>query len=216
MVLELIKERYSVRKYASIRPSEEVISRILEAGRLAPSWINIQPWHFIVIRDPETKDLLSQLAHGQQHVAQAPVVIACCGDMSAWETEKFKRILEARPEMTEVRMNTLLNSSVYNPTLIDECAVRSRTLEELTYAISYMTLEAQEQGLGCCIAGAIGNEFTRSLPDIYAKVRERLNLPEHLFLATLLLIGYPELEVTKPKKIRKSPEDVISYERFKG
>jgi nitroreductase len=48
--------RRSVRKYKSVPVSEEVINNILEAGRLAPSASNNQPWHFIVVRDTEGKD----------------------------------------------------------------------------------------------------------------------------------------------------------------
>ena len=82
MVLDLIKDRCSVRSFSDIEPSEDQISSILEAGRLAPSWVNVQPWHFVAIRNRETKELLSKLANRQVQIAQAPVVIACCGDLS--------------------------------------------------------------------------------------------------------------------------------------
>ncbi|HEX2970212.1 MAG TPA: nitroreductase family protein [Bacteroidales bacterium] len=51
---ELIRNRESIRNYDSTRVIPiEVLERILEAGRLAPSACNIQPWKFIVISSPE-------------------------------------------------------------------------------------------------------------------------------------------------------------------
>jgi nitroreductase len=52
--------------------------RILEAGRLAPSARNLQDWKFIVVRDKEKRQRLSEAAMGQPHVAKAPAVIAAC------------------------------------------------------------------------------------------------------------------------------------------
>jgi nitroreductase len=51
---ELIRGRESIRNYDPDRPlSEEILGRILEAGILAPSAVNYQPWRFLVISSPE-------------------------------------------------------------------------------------------------------------------------------------------------------------------
>ena len=56
----------------------EKLSRILEAGRLAPSAKNRQPWRFLVVDDPEIKSRLTSAANGQQHVLSAGAVIVAC------------------------------------------------------------------------------------------------------------------------------------------
>ncbi|UKI42672.1 MAG: nitroreductase family protein [Candidatus Melainabacteria bacterium] len=66
MVLELIENRFSVRKYKDQKVEDEKIKSILNAGRLAPSWMNSQPWHFIVIDNQDKKDLLSEMCLGQK------------------------------------------------------------------------------------------------------------------------------------------------------
>ena len=58
MLLEEIKTRKSVRSYSEQKISDDILNEILEAGRLAPSWVNVQPWKFIVIRDEKTKELI--------------------------------------------------------------------------------------------------------------------------------------------------------------
>ena len=77
--LELVKQRQSTRAFERERPVErEKIERILEAGRLAPSACNAQPWHFIVVDEPELKDKVAEAASakmlGMNHFTkQAPV-----------------------------------------------------------------------------------------------------------------------------------------------
>ena len=55
-VEKVILERRSVRKYKNKQVPENLVRRILEAGRYAPSAGNYQPWSFIVIRDKEILD----------------------------------------------------------------------------------------------------------------------------------------------------------------
>jgi len=75
----VIKTRRSVRAYSDRPIPGEVLGRVLEAARLAPSACNFQPWRFVVVKDAATRGQLAKLAHNQQFVAQAPVVIVCCG-----------------------------------------------------------------------------------------------------------------------------------------
>jgi len=79
--LELVKARYSVRSYQDKPVPEEILARILETVRLAPSGANRQPWRFVVVQDLETRKRLATACNGQQFVGQAPVVVAGCGLM---------------------------------------------------------------------------------------------------------------------------------------
>jgi nitroreductase len=57
--IEKILKRRSIRCYKKEPVPDEICSRILEAGRQAPSAANRQPWHFVVVTDPELKGRLS-------------------------------------------------------------------------------------------------------------------------------------------------------------
>jgi len=57
--IEQLLKRRSVRKYKKEQISEEVIQNILEAGRQSPSATNIQPWHFILLKEQEAKEACS-------------------------------------------------------------------------------------------------------------------------------------------------------------
>lgn len=214
MLIDLIKNRYSLRNFSSKVPSFEDIRDILEAGRLAPSFLNLQPWHFIVIKDENTKNFLYNLSGCQPHILQAPVIIACCADLSVFGFEKYKETLEKRVGMTQEKLQYFLNSKALNPALLSQEAVKQRGLEELTYAIAYMTLAANEKGLETCIVGGIGNEYTQTAQDIYAVTKMELELPKDVSLASLLLIGYPAEDNIVLQKDRKSFDEIISFEKY--
>lgn len=211
MVLREITQRYSVRAFSDKELPDETIKNILEAGRLAPSWLNTQPWHFIVIKDPRNKTLLSQLTHGQPHVEAAPAVIICCGDKDDWEEEVYRKTVEAKKGLSPERVDMLLRSPAFNPKLRGEDAVIYRTLEQLTYAIAYMTIEADANGVGACIIGGMGNELTGSVPEVYDLARNTFEIPENSMILALLALGYPDESEEKPEKTRKPFDDVISW-----
>lgn len=82
-VFEAIRTRRSVRKFRPKPVPDENLETILEAGRLAPSAGNRQPWRFVVVKDPERKRALAKAAGYQMFIADAGVIIAALGDPGA-------------------------------------------------------------------------------------------------------------------------------------
>lgn len=80
---ETVEKRRSIRKYKTEQISDKDLKRILEAGRLAPSGGNRQPWSFIIVRKPETKRRLATAANLQQFIADADTVVVALGDQAA-------------------------------------------------------------------------------------------------------------------------------------
>jgi len=78
MALEVIKKRQSVRSYREKEIQEDVLQQVLEAGRLAPSACNNQPWKFIVVKDKNLKEKLIPACKNQKFVGEASVVIVGC------------------------------------------------------------------------------------------------------------------------------------------
>lgn len=77
-VYEAIKARRSIRAYKPDPVPEEVLKRVLEAARLAPSARNRQEWRFLVVTDGDRIARLAEAANGQSFVAEAPVYLAFC------------------------------------------------------------------------------------------------------------------------------------------
>ena len=80
--MESIKKRYSCRTYQNRPVEPEKLNIILEAARLAPSARNYQDWRFVVVTDREIRVQLGVAAYNQAFVAQAPVVVACCSNLT--------------------------------------------------------------------------------------------------------------------------------------
>lgn len=196
-MLDLIKNRKSVRKYSDKHISDEDLRKILEAGRLAPSWMNVQSWKFVLIKSQENKDLLSELSIGQAHVKNADALIVCVADTDAWEEAKI----------------THIQKPALNPALQGDNGVLIRTMEQVVYAISYMMLEAESLGIRSCIIGALANEITGISPDLSKTVKEKLNLNENQIISSIITLGY-EAEHTETKKIRKDFDEVVFLEKI--
>jgi nitroreductase len=79
-VLDVIRNRGSIRRYKDKPIPEDQLSKILEAARLAQSAANRQPWQFIVVTDPSMKEKLVEVADDQSFVGEAATVIICLAD----------------------------------------------------------------------------------------------------------------------------------------
>jgi len=86
----LIKARHSVRKYKPEVLSDELLNEVLDAGRIAPTAVNKQPFVFIVLTEKEKLDAIYQ-AYPREWFATAPQVIVICGDHQAsWKRNDGK------------------------------------------------------------------------------------------------------------------------------
>lgn len=81
-VFEAVQERRSIRLYLDKPVPRDKLERMLEAARLAPSAVNREPWHFIVVTDVEKRKALSKGLYAK-FLAQTPMVIVACGDKKA-------------------------------------------------------------------------------------------------------------------------------------
>lgn len=78
-VSEAMRTRRSVRTYDAKPVPDDIIRNVLEAGRIAPSASNYQPWHFIVVKDAAKRQILSEGKYAK-FLTESPVVIVGCGD----------------------------------------------------------------------------------------------------------------------------------------
>ena len=79
-IFEAIKKRRSIRAFKNIDVSDEIVEKLIDAARWAPSAGNIQPWEFIVVRNLDAKRRLAEAALNQTFIEEAPVVIVVCAD----------------------------------------------------------------------------------------------------------------------------------------
>jgi nitroreductase len=75
---KVVEKRRSIRRYKPDPVPDDLIEKILESARVAPSASNHQPYHFIIVKDAEKKKALRL----REWAAEAPVIIVGCTDPS--------------------------------------------------------------------------------------------------------------------------------------
>jgi len=94
-VFEGIRTLLAVRRYQDRPVPEPVMRKVLEAGRLTGSAMNLQPWHFIVIQDRETLRRLGTLARSGPYVAEAPLAIVVAVERTGYAVSDASRAIHS-------------------------------------------------------------------------------------------------------------------------
>ena len=152
-IIDVLTSRKSIRRYKPDPVPDDIIDKILEAARWAPTGENYQPWRFIVIRDPATKNKIGELAK-----------IGSGSRMTAWhclgETqERFDKIEDPvkKAEVLRFMYSGEVSEFAKNAPMI--IAVIGTLMEgsvdvpyDLSAAIENMLIEAHSLGLGASIS----------------------------------------------------------------
>ena len=94
-VFEAVRTLLAVRSYKDTPVPDDVVRRIVEAGRLTGSGMNRQPWHFVVVRDREALRRLGALASSGPYVAQAPLAVVVVTDRSRFAVSDASRAIQS-------------------------------------------------------------------------------------------------------------------------
>lgn len=200
-VKEAIEARRAIRKYKDTPIPESDIMELMEAARLAPSGTNHQPWRFYVIRDYETKKAIQDVSFDQEYISQAPVLLVCCADLTAYAHAGTRARLQ---ELIDCGASAADSLETYPALKMEDSlenmkGYQSHAMLNVALAIENLCLRAVELGLGTCII-----QLTRS-----KKVAAILNLPETTVITALVPVGYPD-EAPKPRP-RIPVEDICFF-----
>lgn len=90
IVFSNIMSRTSVRAYLDKAVEDEKVEKMLRAGMAAPSAVNAQPWHFIVINDTALLARIAEACPNAGMAKVAPLAIVVCGDMNKTPNENIR------------------------------------------------------------------------------------------------------------------------------
>ena len=106
--LQLVKERYSVRKFKPQAVEPEKLEQILEAGRVAPTGCNYQPQRVLVIREGEAYEKLKQCT---RYHFDAPVVLLICYDESTCWKHRANGVMGGEIDASIVTDHMMLSAA---------------------------------------------------------------------------------------------------------
>ncbi len=145
-VFEQIYRHASVRRYRPDLVPRATVEAIVAAGQRSSTSSNLQMFSVVAVTDPERRLQLAELCGNQAHIAQAPVFLAWCADLSRLERASESRGFIQVSEYTENFLLAAVDAAI---------------------AMQTAALAAESLGLGMCYIGAIRNhplEGERSLP----------------------------------------------------
>lgn len=191
-----IYERRSIRKYQDKQVERELIEEIIDAGRMAPSAKNRQPWRYIVLGGKSKTDFLEQMQKGilREESENATLPNSANGIADAKNTWK---IMVSVPVLI-----VILNDNGKNP--FDAIDSDSRFVEifdtlSIGASIENMLLKADELGLGTL--------WIANTCYAYKELMEYLGTTSQLVGA--IALGYAD--EAPPQRPRKAMEDIVEY-----
>lgn len=212
--LKLMQSRYTAKHYDPSRTvSREDLDSILECARLAPSSVNLQPWHFYVAYGPEAikRVMPALMDFNQERVGNASAVIAICANTKIVE-EKFARVLEK--EQNDGRFQTPEDANAMENgrrRFVGMHSVSDKELLSWTTRQSYIALATIMYA-----AASLGIDST-PLEGYYPEAADDLLSikSKNLHCVCMLSLGYRAADDTntidKRPKSRMNTEDVITY-----
>ncbi|MDF1552245.1 MAG: nitroreductase family protein [Deferrisomatales bacterium] len=201
--LELVKARRSVRRYKPDPVADEDIEKIVEAARWAPSGFNSQLWEFVVVRKPELRRQIGSIigeARQRLFKGKAPTPNSENGppqkiDVGWQEAPVFMLVFG------DTRVRPL---SHVPPVRTDDEKWTAVFYASLAVAFQHAALAAVSLGLGSQWMSAV------QVPDVEAKIKDMLGVPEPLKIFDMLVLGYPE--AMPPEKKMRPTKELIHFD----
>jgi nitroreductase len=192
---KVILSRRSVRQYKKEQVPEFMVRRILEAGRFAPSAGNVQPWKFIVLRDPGVINGITEAVVSACKMAR--VMIDYRREGYAWMRPLVKLITRLRyndlhpmpftaiPLVADRKLGLWHGAPTVIIILKDVRGVSSPDLD-CGIAGQNMVIAAHSMGLGTCWVG-----FAKMALDMNPIWKKRLGIGYPYRFANSLAVGWP-------------------------
>lgn len=203
-VLKAMNWRYATKTFdPKKKVSDDDFKTIIEAGRLAPSSVGMEPWKFIVVKNPDLRSKLREAAYGQTKITDAShlVIIAQRTDAINLPKELIKRVSKNQGRtadelsgLKDMAENTIAN--------FKDTAVLNGWIKAQTYiALGIMIETSALLGADTCPMEGFD----------YGKVNEILGLAkENLSASVMLAIGYRGDDAfAKLPKTRRGYDEVV-------
>lgn len=201
-LINALNWRYATKKMNGQIVPQEKVATIVEAARLAPTSMGLQPFSMIVITDPEIKKQILPIANNQQQIVDSSHLLV----FAAWDNMDEKRIVEAIDRTINERSMPANAMDDYKKRLLSVFGSKSPE-ENFQYAArqSYIAL-----GMALTAAAMEKVDSTPMEGFNAGALDELLNLKEKgLRSVALLPLGYRDEKgdwLVNLKKVRK-PQD---------
>ena len=197
-LLKIIRERRSIRVFKPDPVPDELIQKILEAGRWAPSGANGQPWELVVVRDKEKRGKLAEILQ----------------DMGKWERENEPKFVEPGHVVFPINSFTYTMTVPVFIIIVVDSKLKKISIQvgdgsddriyrqSIGHLIQNMWLMTQALGLATVDV---------TVRNVQERIKKLFGIPDWLEVSDILPIGYPDQKRTKD---RRALEAFVHYDSF--
>lgn len=189
---EMIARRRTVREYSDREVPFELIERAIATAGTAPSGANLQPWRFVVVRDPQVKQKIREAAEAEEHESYTTRMSdKWLRRLAPLGTDEHKPFLEIAPYLIVVfRITTIVEDGESEPTYYSQ--------ESVGIAVGLLLAALHNMGLATLTHTPSPMKF----------LQEILGRPKNEVPFVLIPVGYPADDAKVPD-IKRKPLDEI-------
>ncbi len=201
-LLELVRNRRSIRRFKPDPIPDECVDKIIEVARWAPSGLNSQPWEFVVVKKQEMKDRIVQLVdeymteRGRIEAAREP----CYGTYQPTPVKAPNDFRDA-PVFIILFGDTRTKAGLPMAVRFDYHRCQTIYTSSLASAFLYMHLAATALGLASQWVSAV------QVPLAHCEIKNLLGIPTEIEIYDMMAIGYAAIK-PRPKLMRAKGEMV--------
>jgi nitroreductase len=190
---ELMNSRRTVREYSDRDVPINLIETAIATAGTAPSGANMQPWRFVVVRDPGVKRKIREAAEKEEYESyHGRMSEKWLRRLAVLGTDEHKPFLEIAPYLIVVfRINSVTEDGETEPTYYSQ--------ESVGIAVGLLLAALHNMGLATLTHTPSPMKF----------LQEILNRPKNEVPFLLIPVGYPSAEARVPDIKRKEPEDIM-------
>lgn len=232
-VKNLILARHAKPNFSKREVSVSIVRELLDLCHFAPCSFNLQPWHFIIVRDDAIKKVLYHITLQQKSVLDAPLTVCFAANPYAWRDE-YSKLLEICLKEGTISSELVSNyrkavnqffsigpfglggllkkfltplQKIKYPMPRTPCSaqdLRSYVAKQTMLAAAYFMLAAQGAGFDTVSLQGF-DEF---------RLKRLLLIPSYFTVPILIPFGYPLEGVDEPRIVRLPLEDKVSLDLF--
>ena len=198
----VIDSRRDVRAFRRDPVPDEVLTRILEAAHHAPSVGFMQPWNFIVVRDPPTRARIKHIFLRENERAAA--------NYAGPRADLYRSLKLEGLEDAPINLCVTCDRTRGGPHVLGRNTIINTDVYSTCCAVQNLWLAARAEGVGVGWVSILDNDALRAV----------LGIPPHVVPVAYLCVGYPREFFDSPELERRGwanrlpLEDVVFHERW--
>lgn len=194
-----IQSRRAVKQFdPEHRLSEPEVESLISLAMLSPTAFNIQHWRFVLVRDPELRQQIRQVAWNQAQVTDASLLVILCADLKAWQKQP-ERYWRNAPQAAQDFLLPAIRDYYHDKPQVE----RDEAMRSCGIAAQTLMLSAKAMGYDTCPMDGFD----------FAAVGKLIRLPPDHVISMFVAIG-KALQPAQPRGGQLAIQEVVFTDRF--